>query len=131
MYLFSKPELNRFVENSYTDIDRMDKVPAAKLYIPGTGITCLVTELCPARPTKGYALMDDGDGSVTFGEIDIDHIVSLAIDQANHVRRDPYFVGKYPIRTYLYAAKTYGFITDQDILLAKWDKNRPPGLSLD
>ncbi|MCH5716693.1 DUF2958 domain-containing protein [Niabella hibiscisoli] len=107
----------------------MDKVPAAKLFIPGTGCAWLITELNRYNQSKGSGLIDLGNNNVTFGEIDIDEIVSFAVGQANHVRRDPYFIGKYPIRTYLSAAKAYGFIVEQDTLLAKWTPHRRSGPS--
>jgi len=129
LYLFSEPELVRLAQNFQSSTDKMDHIPGAKLYIPMSGLTWLVTELNPNNPTKGFALIDDGNGVVTFDEIDIDDIIRLAVSKANHVKRDPYFSGKYPIRTYLNAALTYGFITDQEVLLSKWMPKMPPGLS--
>ena len=127
--LFSKPELTLLIQNGQSKSDKMDHIPAAKLYIPRTSYTWLLTELNPANPTKGFALVDHGNSVITFDEIDVDDIVRFGIQKANLVRRDPYFAGRYPIQTYIHAALTYGFITDQEVLLAKWIPKKPPGPS--
>lgn len=129
MFLFSKPELVRLIENAHSITNNMEMIPAAKLYIPQTGYTWLLTELNPDNPTQGMGLIDLSGGYIYYGYISIDGIVNMGKQKGIATRRDPYFTGKYPVKTYLQAALTYGFITDQEVLLAKWIPKEPPGLS--
>jgi len=119
MFLFSQPELIQLIKNGQNTDDTADHYPVAKLFVPGTGRKWLVTEVDYSNPLKGVALSDDGDGKVTYGDVNFEDIIAQAMLIDKKVQRDPYFVGKYPISVYLTAGMALGFITEFDILLGK------------
>lgn len=126
MNFFSRPQLLKLLNNGAAEEAGKDHAPVVKLYLPKTDCCWLISELDVDNPLMALALYSTQFGSITFDYVNLEHVAAIRNKEKIPVLRDTYFVGKYPMSVYFKAAFTYGFITDQDVLLQGLRHPPPP-----
>ena len=119
MILFTTAQLDQLYENGLPCNQGKDARPL-KLILPGTGCAWLLTEIRPQGEQFGYGLSDYGLGNVELGYINLMALSGMFDPWNRHrVRIDQSFVAQYPLSVYVEAAKAFGCITEDEIILAK------------
>jgi len=101
--------------------------PVVKLFVPGAWCSWLLTEVNPNNISQCVAAFDNGHQHIGYAVFGFADLVNCAKMFQSQLTKDPDFVGRYPIGTYLNAALTYGFITEQEVLLGPYIKPEAPG----
>jgi hypothetical protein len=125
MKLYTQAQYEQLIKNGQNR--RKDHYPVIKLFMPGTAHTWLITELDPEEPDLAFGLCDLGMGFPELGYVSIDEISSVKNAYGLGVERDLYFEAKYPISVYANAARSCESITEDDAILSRYVKKKPPG----
>ncbi|THU42062.1 DUF2958 domain-containing protein [Niastella caeni] len=125
MKLYTQAQYEQLIKNGQNR--GKDHYPVIKLFMPGTGCTWLITELDPEEPDLAFGLCDLGMGFPELGYVSLDEISSVKTRWGLGVERDLHFEAKYPISVYASAARSRDCITEDDTILSRFLKKKPPG----
>lgn len=123
-------QYEQLIKNGLPENRDQDHHPVAKLLLPGTGCTWLLTEIDSEDTNIAFGLCDLGMGFPELGYVDLDEIASVKTRLGLSIERDSDFKGKYPISVYASAARVQSQITEDDAILAQhvpkqWDGYKP------
>ncbi len=131
MKFFTKPQLQKLLENGSEQERGKDHIPVVKLFTPDANCTWLLTEVDPEQPDIAFGLCDLGMGLPELGYVDLDELSSAHGRLGLPIERDLYFTGKYPISVYANAARLCECITIEDSVLQQFSqKTKPNNYSL-
>jgi hypothetical protein len=126
MKLFTKEQREQLIKNGLPENRDKDHYPAAKLFLPGSNCTWLLTELDYEEPSIAFGLCDLGLGFPELGSVSLDELQELSHPYLfTKVERDMYFKGLFPISVYAETARIIGYITEEHAMLAA---HAPEGL---
>lgn len=120
MDLFTAAQREQMVKNGSPEQRGKDHIPVAKLFLPGSACTWLLTEIDPEEPTLAFGLCDLGMGFPELGYVDLDEITSVKSRMGLYVERDLYFEAKYPLSVYASAARNHQQIIEDENVLAQY-----------
>ena len=115
--LFTIAQYEQLISNGSTENRDQDHIPVAKLFLPGTGCTWLLTEIDPEEPDLAFGLCDLGMGFPELGYVSLEEITSVKTRFGLSVERDLHFVAKHPISVYADAARYHSQIVENETLL--------------
>jgi Protein of unknown function (DUF2958) len=118
--IFSKltaAQYDQLIKNGSAENRDKDHSPVAKLFLPGTGFTWLLTEIDSIDTNIAFGLCDLGMGFPELGYVDLDELGQTFTPYKMSVERDLHFKGRYPISVYAEAARSVERITEDDDLL--------------
>jgi hypothetical protein len=124
MKLYTQPQYDQLIKNGQQR--GKDHYPVIKLFMPGTAHTWLITELDPEEPDLAFGLCDLGMGFPELGYVSLEEITSVKT-AFGEVERDLHFTARYPISVYTDAARSCEQITEDDAVLSRYVKQKPPG----
>jgi hypothetical protein len=110
--LFTADQRAVLVENGtrHRDGREIDPDPVVKLFLPGSGVTWLLTELDPDDDDSAFGLCDLGQGYPALGYVSLGEITSVESKLGLVVERDMFFEAKQPLSAYVEAARRDGAI---------------------
>lgn len=118
MTLFTKEQYQKLLDNGMPQNRDQDHPPVAKLFLPGSGATWLLSELDPDNTTIAFGLCDLGLGFPELGTVFTKELEELTHPHLGiSIERDLHFEGKYPLSIYAEAARMTGHITEDDATL--------------
>lgn len=88
----------------------IDPKPVVKLFLPGSGMTWLLTELDPEDPDIAFGLCDLGMGYPELGSVRISELASVRNKLGYTAERDLYFKAEKTLSAYADEAMRAGFI---------------------
>jgi hypothetical protein len=124
MTLYTQAQYNQLIKNGHER--GKDHYPIIKLFLPGTRHTWLITELDPDEPDIAFGLCDLGMGFPELGYVSLEEITSVKT-RFGGVERDLHFTAQYPISIYADAARSCEEITEDEAILSRYVKRKPPG----
>jgi len=124
MKLYTQPQYEQLIKNGQQR--GKDHYPVIKLFMPGMRHTWLITELDPEEPDIAFGLCDLGMGFPELGYVSLEEISSVKNAYGLRVERDLHFEAKYPISVYANAARSCEQITEDDSVLSRYVKQKPP-----
>ena len=116
MKLLTQPQLKQLLENGIFKNAGKDHKPVVKLFLPGSDMTWLVTELLENEDTA-FGLCDLGMGFPELGYFSLSELQSVKNKLGLTVERDSSFEAKFPLSIYTKAAKLALHITENPIFL--------------
>ncbi|OQP67231.1 hypothetical protein A3860_02405 [Niastella vici] len=125
MKLYTQSQYEQLIKNGQQR--GKDHYPVIKLFMPGMRHTWLITELDPEEPDLAFGLCDLGMGFPELGYVSLEEISSVKNAYGLRVERDLHFEAKYPISVYANAARSCEQITEDDSVLSRYVKQKPPG----
>lgn len=125
--LFTIAQYEQLISNGSPQNRDQDHIPVAKLFLPGTGCTWLLTEIDPEEPDLAFGLCDLGMGFPELGYVSLEEITSVKTRYGMSVERDLHFIAKYPISVYALAARNHSQIVEEDSLLESHVTNKASG----
>lgn len=87
-----------------------DHAPVLKIFVPGSGITWLISECDPDQPNSLLALCDLACGYPELGFVSLDEIMEVRSKLGLPVERDQHFVATKSISEYAKEARNKGRI---------------------
>lgn len=125
--LFTVAQYEQLISNGSPQNRDQDHVPVAKLFLPGTGCTWLLTEIDPEEPDLAFGLCDLGMGFPELGYVSLEEITSVKTRYGMSVERDLHFTGKHSISVYARAARSHSQIVEQGSQLEPHIIKKTPG----
>jgi hypothetical protein len=102
MNLFTKHQKAIMIENSRKSAagEEIDPFPVVKLFLPGSGMTWLLTELDPEDEDRAFGLCDLGMGCPELGYVSLTELRSARSRMGLGVERDQGFDACKPLSVY-------------------------------
>lgn len=91
--------------------DEIDPMPVVKLFLPGTGMTWLLTELDPDDEDRAFGLCDLGMGCPELGYVSLTELRAVRTRLGAVVERDLHFDATKPLSAYTDDARKAAAIT--------------------
>jgi hypothetical protein len=126
MKFFTKPQLQKLLENGSEQQRDKHHIPVVKLFTPDANCTWLLTEIDPDHPNIAFGLCDLGMGFPELGYIDLEELSTVRGRLGLPIERDLHFEGKYPIMVYANAAHSCECITEDDSILQQFAQKSSP-----
>ncbi|AVN43511.1 DUF2958 domain-containing protein [Pseudomonas aeruginosa] len=91
---------------------RIDPLPAMRLFTPDAHAIWLLAALDPDDGDTAWGLIDQGIGLPTLGTVKLSDLASIVGPRQQPVMRDLYFLAERPLSEYARRAQENGSITD-------------------
>lgn len=85
----------------------LDHQPVVRLFVPGTGMSWLLSEIMPHEPTVAFGLCDLGQGFPELGYVSLDELTSLQRGGRPIVERDRSFIADWTVSEYASRARAW------------------------
>ncbi|MDD2860823.1 MAG: DUF2958 domain-containing protein [Acidiphilium sp.] len=107
MNLFTKHQKAIMIENGRKSAagEEIDPFPVVKLFLPGSGMTWLLTELDPDDEDRAFGLCDLGMGCPELGYVSLSELRSVRSRMRLGVERDQGFDACKPLSAYTEEAR--------------------------
>ncbi|MDD2794640.1 DUF2958 domain-containing protein [Acidocella sp.] len=112
MRLFTPEQRAALIENGRRSREghEIDPFPVVKLFLPGSDMTWLLTELDPEDDDLAFGLGDLGMGCPELGYVSLGEITSVKTALGLTVERDQFFQADKALSAYATAAQRAGYI---------------------